>query len=123
MVGRYGQDQLSICLLVMSIILTLLGQFTGISAIVVISYVPLFIALNRSISRDIQKRRMENYKFMMFLSPFFSKVNTIKKRIEGSKTHKYYKCKNCSTTLRVPKGRGKIIVTCPTCKEKFTKKS
>jgi len=123
MVGRYGQDQLSICLLVMSIILTLLGQFTGISAIVVISYVPLFIALNRSISRDIQKRRMENYKFMMFLSPFFSKVNTIKKRIEGSKTHKYYKCKKCSTMLRVPKGRGKIIVTCPTCKEKFTKKS
>ena len=121
MVGRYGQDQLSIFLFVISIVLTLTGQFTGISLLVVIGYVPIFIGFYRMFSKDIQKRRMENYKFSIFISPLYSKLTKFKKRIEGSKTHKYFKCKQCNTTLRVPKNKGKIVVTCPKCKGKFTK--
>ncbi len=39
------------------------------------------------------------------------------------KTHKIYKCKSCGQTLRVPKGKGKVKVTCPVCKSSFIAKS
>ncbi|QUH26452.1 hypothetical protein [Serpentinicella alkaliphila] len=121
MIGRYGQDQLSIFLFVISIVLTLSGQFTGISLLIILGYVPIFIGFYRMFSKDIQKRRMENYKFSIFISPLYSKLTQVKNRIEGSKTHKYFKCQQCNTTLRVHKNKGKIVVTCPKCKGKFTK--
>lgn len=39
------------------------------------------------------------------------------------KEHKYFKCPKCKARLRVPKGRGRITVTCPRCGNKFDKKS
>lgn len=123
MVGRYGRDQLSIYLLVLAIILTLVGRFAGISALIFISYIPLLLTLFRMFSKDVKKRSMENYKFAIAISSIYARINNLTNRIKGSKTHKYYKCSNCSTTLRVPKGKGKVLVTCPKCKLKFTKKT
>ena len=31
------------------------------------------------------------------------------------KEHKYFTCPNCRTVCRVPRGKGKIIITCPKC--------
>ena len=121
MVGRYGGDQLSTWLLVLSIILSTVGRLTGVSLLMAISYIPLFIAFYRVFSKDLQKRRMENYKFAMFLSPMYGKFKKIQNHIKTSKTHKYYKCSKCKTMLRVPKAKGKILITCPKCKEKFIK--
>lgn len=123
MFGRYGGDQLSIWLLILSIILTAIGRITGISLLMTISYIPLFITFYRVFSKDIQKRRMENYKFAMFLSPIYSKLKKLQSRIKDSRTHKYYKCSKCKTTLRVPKSKGRILIKCPKCKEKFIKKT
>lgn len=36
--------------------------------------------------------------------------------------HKYFLCPNCKQTVRVPRGRGQITITCPKCKQKFDKK-
>ena len=33
------------------------------------------------------------------------------------------KCPGCGNTLRVPKGKGKLYVTCPRCGERFIKKT
>jgi len=44
-------------------------------------------------------------------------------RIEDSKTHKHFTCPNCKATLRLPKGKGKIMITCPKCRKEFTKKT
>ncbi|WP_026478670.1 hypothetical protein [Alkaliphilus transvaalensis] len=122
MTGRYGGDQLSIFLLVLSMIITLIGRLTNVVVISFLSYVPIFMALFRMFSKDINKRRMENYKFAIFISPIYSKLKKLEGRLKGRKTHRYYKCPNCNNSLRVPKGKGKILITCPNCKEKFTKK-
>ncbi len=122
MAGRSGGDQLSIFLFVISIILTLIGQLAGISVLVTISYIPLFVAIYRMLSKDVQKRRMENYKFAMLVSPIYSKLKKAQNRVKGSKTHDYFKCAKCKTMLRVPKGKGKILVTCRKCKTKFIRK-
>ena len=36
---------------------------------------------------------------------------------------RYFRCPNCSSTLRVPKGKGKICITCPVCRKEFIKKT
>jgi predicted RNA-binding Zn-ribbon protein involved in translation (DUF1610 family) len=41
----------------------------------------------------------------------------------ADKDHKYYGCPSCGQKVRVPKGAGKIRVTCPKCGTKFEKKA
>lgn len=123
MEGRYGGDQLSGALLILSLLLTFIGQLARLSFLILMSYIPLGISIFRIFSRDISKRSMENYKFAMLISPLYARYRKILNRLQNMKTHKYFKCSNCKTTLRVPRGKGKIIVTCPRCKIKFHKKS
>ncbi len=123
MYGRNGGDQLSVALLIVSILITFVGRFSKMQWIISLSYIPLALSMFRVFSKDVTKRRMENYKFAMLLSPIYSRFKNTQKRLKDSKTHKYYKCPNCSQQLRLPKGKGKIIVTCSKCGNKFEKRT
>lgn len=123
MMGRYGGDQLSIALLIFSILLSLIGELTRLQTLVYVGYIPLFVSIFRMLSKDISKRRMENYKFAMLMSPVYSWIKKKQNRVIDSKTHRYFKCPNCRTNLRVPKGKGKIIITCPKCKTELRKRT
>lgn len=74
-------------------------------------------------SRDIGKRSMENYKFCMLFSPVYDWIKKCQRRSKDLKTHKYFKCPTCNIKLRVPRGKGKILITCPKCNTQFTKKT
>ena len=37
--------------------------------------------------------------------------------------HRYFDCPKCRQLVRVPRGKGKIAITCPRCREKFVKKT
>lgn len=119
--GRNGGDQLSMALLILSIIFTFGGQLLKLQWVIMIGYIPLGLSLFRVFSKDVSKRRMENYKFAMLLSPIYSRFKNTQKRVKDRKDYKYYKCPNCNQQLRVPKGKGKIVVTCSKCKTKFNK--
>jgi hypothetical protein len=123
MMGRYGGDQLSMALLILSILLTLAAQLTRTPVLILISYIPLGIGLFRMFSRNISKRSLENYKFVMLMSPLYSWFKKKQNRFKDAKTHKYYRCPKCRVQLRVPKGKGKIVITCPKCKTKFRAKT
>jgi len=123
MLGRYGGDQLSMTLLIFSIIATVIGDLLRMQILVFIGYIPLGISIYRMLSKDIAKRRMENYKFSILISPAYSWLMKSVDRIKGSKTYKYYDCPNCKTKLRVPKGKGKIVITCPKCKTELRKRT
>ena len=123
MMGRYGVDQLSVALLILSFFLTAIAELTRLPILVYIAYVPLVVSIFRILSRNIEKRRMENYKFAMAMSPVYSWIMKMQRRIKDSKTHRYFKCPNCRASLRIPRGKGKIIVTCPKCRTEFSKKT
>ena len=120
MMGRYGGDQLGIALLILSMISNLVASQTGYVFFAFIGYLLLVWCLYRMLSRDIYKRSMENYKFTMLMNPIYNKLKKIGYRLKDAKTHRYFKCPQCKTTLRVPKGKGKIIITCPKCRWEFT---
>jgi len=127
MSGRNGGDQLSTFLIVVSLGLTLVGQAADLSILIFFGYLPLGLAFFRILSRNVEKRRLENYKFAILFSPIYGRTHKLaarlKARAEEAKTHKYVKCPQCKTMMRVPRGKGKLMVTCPKCQNKFASKS
>lgn len=123
MTGRYGADQLSIALLFVSLLLSVVFFFIPGTALSYIVYIPLIVFLFRLLSKNIQKRREENIKFLKIWRPVESWFKTKQYRLKDSKSHRYYKCPNCKQTVRVPRKKGKILITCPKCKLEFIKKT
>jgi len=123
MIGRYGGDQLSIALIILSVLLTLAGELASLPILIFMSYFPLLACVFRMLSRNIEKRRKENYKFTMLINPVYSWLKKKTKHVKDAKTHRYFKCPNCKTELRVPKGKGRIRITCPKCKTEFKERT
>lgn len=123
MLGRYGSDQLSMALIILSFALTFVANLIGLPLLASIGYVPLGVCLFRVLSKDIAKRRMENYKFSILISPVYSWFKKTKKHVRDFKTHRYFKCPTCKVDLRLPKGKGKITIYCPKCKTEFSRRT
>ena len=114
MQGRYGTDKLNSVILTAGLIVCLVGVFVGgafSGLFTIVSYSLMFWALFRTFSRNTYKRYQENRKFLIFLE-----------RIKD-REHRYFSCPKCKQTVRVPRGKGKLAITCPRCKERFIKKS
>jgi len=123
MLGRYGPDHLAIALIVLSFIVSLLYAILGVTALLYISYIIFGIVIFRMLSRNIYRRRAENDKFIRYWWPVRTKIRRRLESIKQRRTHKFFKCPNCKNTLRVPKGKGKLQVTCPKCGNRFMKKT
>jgi uncharacterized protein YbaR (Trm112 family) len=123
MTGRYGGDQLSIVLLITSVLFTLISSLTKLPLLALVGYIPLGLCIFRMLSKNVTKRSMENYKFSILVSPVYSWFKKTQQHVLDAKTHKYFKCPNCKAQLRIPKGKGKIVITCPKCKTEFEAKS
>ena len=83
----------------------------------------LLFSYYRMFSRNISKRSAENQKYLqkeMKVREFLGKK---KREINMRKQYHIYKCPNCKQKLRVPRGRGRIAVTCRKCGTEFIKKS
>ena len=114
MAGRYGTDQLNSVILWSGVILLLVSMFLDgwLSFILwLLAYVCMGLAIFRSFSRQTYKRYQENRKFLNF----FQRIK--------DREHRYFACPKCRQSVRVPKGKGKIAITCPKCREKFVKKT
>ena len=121
--GRYGPDQLGIVLTVLSFLLSLVGQLLQWSPLLFLSWLVLFFAFYRMFSHKIDLRRRENDRLMVLWNTMAQRFRQAKARRADKKIHRYYHCPQCNQTLRVPKGRGKIKITCPKCGTQFVKKT
>jgi len=117
MIGRYGPDHLGIALIILSFVLSLLYAVIGYTPLLFISYFTFGLTLFRMMSKNIIRRRAENDKFIKFWWPIKSKIKKFIQWIKDKRKYKYYKCPTCKTKLRVPKGKGKIKITCTKCWE------
>ena len=115
MAGRYGTDKLNMVILGAGLIASVAGMFFRFPPVnlvlTLVSYVLLGWAIFRTLSRNTYKRYRENRKYLMLLQ-----------RIKD-REHRYYDCPRCRQQVRVPRGKGKISISCPKCKEKFIRKT
>ena len=133
MEGRYGADELNRFLTVCGWVLLLTGfVLSGIqknaamivgSALVGLSWALLIWSIFRTLSKNTQKRAAENYRYFVYKNKAVDWWKQRKRRWQDRKVHRYFKCPQCGATVRVPRGKGKIRITCPKCKNQFIKKS
>ena len=122
MYGRYGNDQLNLFLIGLYLLLYLVFMFTRWDMLYFVSFVLLALTLFRLLSRNMERRRMENARFMRAAGPVLSWLR-LRRTIHRDKEHVYFKCPSCGQQLRVPRGKGKITVTCRSCGANFQEKS
>ena len=123
MAGRYGPDHLNVAMILFSLVLNLLNGIVHFPPLMYISYIVLALALYRMLSRNIKRRRAENDRFIRYWWPIRTRIGRSLANIKHRKTHRFIKCPGCGNTLRVPKGKGKLQITCPKCGERFIKKT
>ena len=115
MMGRYGSDKLNTALLMTGVVICLISAIVPFALVKLIAmalcYGLMFWAISRMFSRNTYKRYQENRKYLQFLE-----------RIKD-RQHRYYDCPRCRQQVRVPRGKGKVSITCPKCREKFIKKT
>lgn len=123
MSGRYGTDDYSKFLLGAAVALMVVNLFTRISILNFLVFALLIYVYVRLFSKNIQKRYAENMKYLELKNKFFGFFRKEKRMAEDRKVNHIYRCPNCKQKIRVPKGKGKICITCPKCRTEFTKKS
>jgi len=123
MLGRYGPDHLGVAMIIVSFILSLIYAVTAVMPPLYISYIMFGFVLFRMLSRNITRRRAENDKFIRYWWPIRTKIKRIIDKLKQKRTHKIFTCPGCKKKLRVPRGKGKLQVSCPMCGEKFFRKT
>ena len=123
MQGRNGVDELSQAINVISLIFLILSLFTGWTITYVIGLALMGYAYFRIFSKNVPKRYAENQKYRNFRYDLAIKKNKKKQEWEQRKIYRFYRCPMCKQRVRVPKGRGKICITCPKCKAEFVRRS
>lgn len=139
MYGRYGNDDLNRALMWAAVICAVLSLFIVPKLFTFLTYVLLISGIYRCMSRKQSERYSENEAFLNFKNRILSRFTGRKTYTtdQGSytssqsgswytqkdKTKKIFKCPNCKQKVRVPKGKGTIMITCPKCHTEFKKRT
>ena len=123
MYGRYGHDALSRFLVIASLVLAFLSCFPYLGVLYLLAFILIVFSLFRTFSKNHEKRRRELAAYTRISSKVSGWFSRRKRQWKERKTHRYFKCKTCKTVMRVPKGRGKIKISCPKCRAETIKKT
>ena len=123
MYGRYGVDQLNYALMGLYVVLYFLSILFHHSRLLsLLSTLCIVLTFYRMLSRQLDRRRAENARFLEAAAPLLRRYNACKSR-RRDRDHAYFRCPNCGQQLRVPKGKGKISITCRSCGVSFEAKT
>ena len=109
--------------IMMNILLLLIAIVSRVSLFTYLGAALLIFCYYRTFSRNISKRTEENYRFYSLKDRFNNKFRSLKEQWANRKLYHYYRCPQCRQKLRVPRGRGRIQISCPRCGTQFIKKS
>lgn len=128
--GRNGIDKLStflwwvgLALLIISGIVRRFGVGAVGYAIWALAVLSIVFSLIRIFSRNVSKRAAENERYLRAKDSFLNFFRGKKARFDQRRDYKFFKCPECKSMLRVPRGKGRIYVTCRKCGARFEAKS
>lgn len=126
MYGRYGMDPFGRFLLIAALVLLVISMFLGSVANLifwVLGLAALVWCYARALSRKFDKRRAENNKYLRVKAAVMQWFASVKTRWTQRKEYRFFRCPSCHALLRVPKGKGRIQLTCRKCGNRFERKS
>ena len=123
MAGRYGNDGLNQFLNIVSLVFLVLALLTRVGFLYYVALGILVLMYCRAFSRNISARSAENYKYYTLKDQSTAWWRSKKTQWDSRKQYRYFTCPQCRQKLRVPRGRGRIQISCPRCGNQFIKKS
>jgi len=125
---RYGFDGLSVAAVVLALLLSWI-PYGAIASVLLLAF-----ALARALSTHLEARRSEAVWFsnatrslrigaQTALWRSRSALLQLQKRWRYWRQYKEFHCRSCGQKLRVPRGKGKLKVTCSACHAQFSIKS
>ena len=123
MKGRRGADELSLALLITGVVLSMLSSILRLSILYLLSLAIYIFALYRMFSRNLEKRYAENAAFLKLWRGKGAATRQFFNRMKNLKKYKYFKCPECKSRLRLPRGVGEVTVTCGKCHHAFKQKA
>ena len=132
MQGRYGFDQLGqaigtlvIVLFIVCLLLNVFARhflpvlFYVTSVLNMCAWLLVVFELFRVLSRNVDKRRAENDRYLQWRANHRGKgaggKGPAATRDLNRGDYLYLKCPACGQDMRVPRGKGKVAVKCPNC--------
>lgn len=123
MQGRYGQDAFTRFLLGAMLACVVLNLLVGSRFLSIMAWTLLIYAYFRLFSRNHAARFAENQRYLNATAKLRYWFDQQKRLKEERKYHHIYVCPKCRQKIRIPKGKGKIMVRCPKCRHEFQKRS
>ncbi len=123
MAGRYGADQLSRFLSFLALALIVLNLFLRSGFLWLLGIVALVLVYVRMFSKNYEKRRRENERYLQLKNRLTGGVRNWLDRQKQRRDYVFFRCPSCRAMLRVPRGKGKIRVTCRKCGNAFERKT
>lgn len=115
MYGRYGVDQLSRFLLGATMVIVFLNLFVRRGFLNILTWVGIIFVYARMFSKNHARCYAQNQWYLAQLRRL--------RCYKDIRTHHIYTCKSCKQKIRIPRGKGKIMIRCPKCGFEFIKRS
>ncbi len=126
MQGRYGSDNFSRFLLFVWLIVIIISTIFRIPYFWIIELGFAVYIYFRMFSRNIPARYRENQAYLKIRNKvigFFRYLPEKTRSLLPNSQYHIYRCPSCRQKIRIPKGKGNIIVRCPKCGTEFRKRS
>lgn len=118
---RCGMDPLNITLLLLAAVLAAVGQRWR--PVLIPAGAVFAVMVFRALSKNYEKRGRENRWMLERYRKLLTAVPRWQMRWRDRAWYKYFRCPECGELVRVPKGKGKLRITCPHCRAVFYKKT
>jgi len=119
--GRYGVDELGRATLAVSVGCVLLGLLPGMRFLAWAAFLLLAVGYWRMFSRNTAKRYRENTVFLGYTMRVRQWWGGLGRSLALRRTNHYYRCPSCRRKALVPRGTGRVKITCRECKTEFYK--
>lgn len=124
--GKNGIDQLNIALFVLACLCWVGSLMVPVRGVARLLHWACLLAAAffcvRAFSPNLGRRKQENQRFLA-VAHSFGFGGSWRTKMEQRRQYKIFKCPSCGVKLRVPRGKGKIKVTCRQCGASFEEKS
>ena len=123
MQGRYGTDDFYKFLFWVALIGIVINWFFKSQLLSFAVTLILVYAMYRVLSKNHSARYAENQRYLQATAKIRYWFDQQKKLMEERKYHHIYTCPKCRQKIRIPKGKGKIMIRCPKCHHEVQKRS
>lgn len=123
MYGRNGSDNLGRLCMWGGLAVLIIASLTRLGILTYIAFAMYFYSLFRIFSRNVEKRRLENQKYLQATANMRLSMTQRINRLKNAKQYKYFRCPECRSYLKLPRGVGEVTVTCGKCRKQFRKKA